>query len=163
MTIAVASCVTISPNSRTAPTFRLAVEVSPGTKCMLLQLAPTPWTNNRRAGMLVTKVPMNSQPKIRPLRVTSIPRVPRSAVPVVSPFARCASVVTVSSVGRHALEQHSDPGGLSRKGSKREWLDGASPARRLVVTGGCKGTIRHLPISPCSPRRTTHSASDFPA
>jgi len=31
---------------------------------MLLQLAPTPSMKRRRAGMLVTTVPMNSHPKI---------------------------------------------------------------------------------------------------
>ena len=47
---------------------KLAVEVCPETKCMLVQLAPAPWMNRSRAGMLVMKVPMNNQPKIRPVR-----------------------------------------------------------------------------------------------
>ena len=32
------------------------------------QLASSPSTNSSRAGMLVTNVPMNNQPKIRPVR-----------------------------------------------------------------------------------------------
>src|SRR5262245_2514302 len=70
-TRAVPSWVTIRPNSRSAPHFRLAEEASAATKCMLLQLAPAPSTKRRRAGMLVTKVPMNNHPKIRPVRRTS--------------------------------------------------------------------------------------------
>ena len=35
------------------------------------QLAPSPLTKSSRAGMLVTNVPMNNQPKIRPVRWTS--------------------------------------------------------------------------------------------
>ncbi len=68
MTTAVPIWVTISPNSSTAPSLRLLIEVSPGTKRMSLQLAPSPFTNSKRAGMLVTNVPMNNQPKIRPVR-----------------------------------------------------------------------------------------------
>ena len=80
MTTAVPIWVTISPNSRTAPHFRLALEVAPGTKRMSLQLAPTPSTKSRRAGMLVTNVPMNSHPKIRPVLVTSTAGPPDSVV-----------------------------------------------------------------------------------
>jgi len=47
------------------------VEVAPGTKRMSDQLASSPLTKSSRAGMLVTKVPMNNQPKTRPVRRTS--------------------------------------------------------------------------------------------
>ena len=68
MTTAVPIWVTIRPNSKNAPHLRLAVEVSPGTKRMSVQLAPSPLMNSSRAGMLVTNVPMNNQPKMRPVR-----------------------------------------------------------------------------------------------
>jgi hypothetical protein len=68
MTTAVPIWVTMSPNSRTAPTLRLVSEVAPGMKRMSDQLASSPLMKSNRAGMLVTKVPMNNQPKIRPVR-----------------------------------------------------------------------------------------------
>ena len=68
MTTAVPIWVTISPNSRTAPSLRLVVDVSPGMKRMSDQLAPSPLMKSSRAGMLVTNVPMNNQPKMRPVR-----------------------------------------------------------------------------------------------
>src|SRR5262245_37372996 len=60
---------------------------------MLLQLAPAPSTKRRRAGMLVTKVPINSHPKIRPVRCRSMVTSKAygkhpSGIPQIAPFER---------------------------------------------------------------------------
>src|SRR3954463_12038740 len=63
------------PNSRMAASFKRVVDAEPGTNRTFDQLAPRPSMKRSLAGLLVTNVPMKNQPKIRPVRCTSI-RVP---------------------------------------------------------------------------------------
>jgi hypothetical protein len=50
--------VTMTPNSRIEPSFRLVSETSPGVKTVSVQLAPSPSMKRNRAGMLVMNVPI---------------------------------------------------------------------------------------------------------
>src|SRR5262245_17711733 len=63
--------VTITPNSRIDPSFRLVSETAPGLKTVSVQVASSPSMRRNRAGMLVMNVPMKNQPKMRPVRRTS--------------------------------------------------------------------------------------------
>ena len=63
--------VAITPNSRIAPSFSLVSETAPGVNRVSVQFVSSPSMKRSRAGMLVTKVAMKNQPKIRPvLRVS---------------------------------------------------------------------------------------------
>src|SRR4051794_40565066 len=87
------------------------------------QLAPSPPTKRSLAGMLVTNVPMNNQPKIRPVLRTSMS----------SPFA---SVVRPTPFAVAALERRyaeGSPDGRPRLGRNAGSL-ASGPDRHLRLT-----------------------------